>query len=210
MQTTSTRRRAIVIGSGFGGLAAAVRLGARGWNGTVLERDQQPGGRAGVFRQDGFTFDAGPTVITAPFLFEELWELCGKRMADHVDLRPVTPFYRIRFHDGRSFDYSGDPASMRAEIRKLAPADLDGYERFVAMSQEIFSVGFEKLAHVPFTRWTDMARVVPAMMKLESYRSVYGLVSKFVQDERLRQVLSFHPLLVGGNPFNTKIGRAHV
>ncbi len=203
MQTSSTKRRAIVIGSGFGGLAAAVRLGARGWDVTVLERDAQPGGRARVFRQDGFTFDAGPTVITAPFLFEELWELCGKRMADHVDLRPVTPFYRIRFHDGQSFDYSGDPASMRAEIGKLAPSDLAGYERFVAMSQEIFSVGFEKLAHVPFTRWTDMARVVPAMMKLESYRSVYGLVSKFVDDERLRQVLSFHPLLVGGNPFNT-------
>ncbi len=203
MQTTSCKRRAIVIGSGFGGLAAAVRLGARGWDVTILERDTQPGGRARVFNVDGFTFDAGPTVITAPFLFEELWALCGKRLADHVDLRPVTPFYRIRFHDGQSFDYSGDPEGMRAEIRKLAPADLDGYERFVAMSQEIFSVGFEKLAHVPFSSWKDMARVVPAMMKLESYRTVYGLVSKFVQSERLRQVLSFHPLLVGGNPFNT-------
>ncbi len=203
MQTTSCKRRAIVIGSGFGGLAAAVRLGARGWDVTILERDTQPGGRARVFTVDGFTFDAGPTVITAPFLFEELWALCGKRLADHVDLRPVTPFYRIRFHDGQSFDYSGDPEGMRAEIRKLAPADLDGYERFVAMSQEIFSVGFEKLAHVPFSSWKDMARVVPAMMKLESYRTVYGLVSKFVQSERLRQVLSFHPLLVGGNPFNT-------
>ncbi len=206
MQTSSPARRsrrAIVIGSGFGGLAAAVRLGVRGWDVTIVERCDQPGGRARVFQSDGFTFDAGPTVITAPFLFEELWALCGKRMSDYVDLRPVSPFYRIRFHDGESFEYTGDGAKMREEIRRLAPGDLDGYERFVAMSQEIFSVGFEKLAHVPFTRWIDMARVVPAMVKLESYRTVYGLVSKFVKDERLRQVLSFHPLLVGGNPFTT-------
>ncbi len=203
MQSTSKSGRAIVIGSGFGGLAAAVRLGARGWNVTVLERNEQPGGRARVWTDQGFTFDAGPTVITAPFLFEELWELCGKRLSDHVDLRPVAPFYRIRFHDGQSFDYTGDPAKMRSEIQRLAPGDLEGYENFVTMSQEIFAVGFEKLAHIPFSRWTDMARVVPAMMRLESYRTVYGLVSKFVQNERLRQVLSFHPLLVGGNPFTT-------
>ncbi len=196
-------RRAVVIGSGFGGLAAAVRLGARGWDVTVLEHHAEPGGRARVFRQDGFVFDAGPTVITAPFMFEDLWALAGKRLADCVDLRPVTPFYRIRFHDGTTFDYSGDPASMRAEIGRLAPGDIEGYERFVAMSERIFAVGFEQLAHVPFGSWRSMARVVPEMMRLESYRSVYGLVSKFVRDERLRQVLSFHPLLVGGNPFRT-------
>ena len=196
-------KQALVIGSGFGGLAAAVRLGARGWNVTVLERHDQPGGRARVFRQDGFTFDAGPTVITAPFLFEELWALCGKRMSDYVDLRPVYPFYRIRFDDGTSFDYSGDPEKMRAEIRRIAPDDLAGYERFVAMSQDIFSVGFEKLAHLPFGSWTAMAEVVPAMVRLQSYRSVYGLVSSYVKSDKLRQVLSFHPLLVGGNPFKT-------
>ncbi|MBS2011705.1 MAG: phytoene desaturase [Deltaproteobacteria bacterium] len=209
MPTTETRKngggrnRAVVIGSGFGGLAAAVRLGARGWDVTVLERHDQPGGRARVFREKGFVFDAGPTVITAPFLFEELWSLCGKRMADTIDLRPVDPFYRIRFHDGGIFDYSGDPARMRAQIREMSPGDVEGYERFVRMSEEIFSVGFEKLAHVPFGRWTDMARIVPQMVKLESYRTVYGLVSKFIKNENLRQVLSFHPLLVGGNPFNT-------
>lgn len=197
------RRNAVVIGAGFGGLAAAVRLGARGWHVTVLERHDQPGGCARVFRQNGFVFDAGPTVITAPFLFEELWALAGKRMSDHVDLRPVSPFYRIRFDDGTLFDYSGDPAAMRAEVLRLAPNDVRGYERFVAMSGEIFSVGFEKLAHVPFGSWKDMARALPAMMRLESYRTVHGLVSKFVEDERLRQVLSFHPLLVGGNPFTT-------
>ncbi|MCA9591256.1 MAG: phytoene desaturase, partial [Myxococcales bacterium] len=196
-------RRAVVIGSGFGGLAAAIRLGARGYDVTVLERHDQPGGRARVFEDKGFVFDAGPTVITAPFLFEELWELCGKKMSDYVDLRPVAPFYRIRFDDGDSFDYSGDPASMRDEILKLAPEDLEGYERFVKMSQEIFSVGFERLAHVPFDSWSSMAKIVPQMMRLKSYRTVYGLVSQFVKDERLRQVLSFHPLLVGGNPFTT-------
>jgi len=197
------KQHAIVIGAGFGGLAAAVRLGARGYRVTVLERHDQPGGRARVFREAGFTFDAGPTVITAPFLFEELWELCGKKLADDVDLRPVSPFYRIRFDDGRTFDYSGDPAAMRAEVARLSPDDVDGYERFVRMSERIFDVGFERLAHVPFGSWTDMARIIPEMMKLQSFRTVYGLVSRFVRDERLRMVLSFHPLLVGGNPFTT-------
>lgn len=205
MQSKKQRenRRAVVIGSGFGGLAAAIRLGARGWDVTVLERHDQPGGRARVFRENGFVFDAGPTVITAPFLFEELWALCGKRMSDYVDLRPVDPFYRIRFHDGGVFDYSGDPERMRAQISALSPGDVEGYERFVRMSQDIFDVGFEKLAHVPFGSWMDMAKVVPQMVRLESYRTVYGLVAKFIQNEKLRQVLSFHPLLVGGNPFRT-------
>lgn len=194
---------AIVIGSGFGGLAAAVRLGARGFRVTVLERHDQPGGRARVFKDKGFVYDAGPTVITAPFLFEELWSLCGKKMSDHVELVPVAPFYRIRFDDGAIFDYSGDGESMRAQIRALSPADVAGYEKFLAMSQKIFSVGFERLAHVPFDSWTSMGRIVPDMVRLESYRTVYGLVAKFVENERLRQVLSFHPLLVGGNPFST-------
>jgi phytoene desaturase len=192
---------AVVIGSGFGGLAAAVRLGARGYRVTVLERLPEPGGRASVFRQDGFTFDAGPTIVTAPFLFEELWALCGRRLADDVDLRPVSPFYRIRFADGEVFNYTGDPAAMRAEIARFSPGDVEGYQRFMRASEAIFRVGFEKLGHVPFSAWTDMARVVPDMVRLQSYRSVYSLVSGYVSDERLRTVLSFHPLLVGGNPF---------
>ncbi|WP_437715502.1 phytoene desaturase [Sorangium sp. So ce448] len=195
--------RAVVIGSGFGGLAAAVRLGVRGYDVTVVEKLDAPGGRAYVHRQDGFTFDAGPTVITAPFLLEELWQLCGRNMADDIDMRPVTPFYRIRFHDGATFDYTGDAAAMRAEVARLSPGDVEGYERFVRRSEEIFRVGFEELAHVPFGSWIDMARIVPDMMRLESYRTVYGLVAKHVKDDRLRQVLSFHPLLVGGNPFST-------
>ena len=194
---------AIVIGSGFGGLAAAIRLGARGYRVTVIDKLDRPGGRAYVHERGGHVFDAGPTVVTAPFLFEELWALCGKRMQDEIDLRPVTPFYRIRFDSGETFDYTGDAAAMRAEVGRLCPGDVDGYERFLAMSEAIFKVGFEKLADVPFSKWTDMARIVPEMMKLQSYRTVYGLVAKYVKDERLRQVLSFHPLLVGGNPFST-------
>lgn len=197
------RPHAIVIGSGFGGLAAAIRLGARGYRVTVLERRDQPGGRAYVYRQDGFTFDGGPTVITAPFLFEELWELCGRRLADDVDLRPVSPFYRIRFHDGQVFDYTGDAEAMRSEISRFQPADLDGYERLMEMSRRIFEVGFERLSYAPFGHWTDMAKIVPDMIKLQSYRTVWSLVSKYIKDDRLRQVLSFHPLLVGGNPFET-------
>ncbi|MFO1194118.1 MAG: phytoene desaturase [Rhodoferax sp.] len=194
---------AVVIGSGFGGLAAAVRLGARGYRVTVLEKLDAPGGRAFVYKQDGFTFDAGPTVITAPFLLEELWALCGRRMSDDIDLRPVTPFYRIRFDDGTVFDYCGDPQAMREKVGRLAPGDVEGYDSFLRMSQEIYKVGFEDLGDVPFDSWTDMLKVVPDLMRLEAYRTVYGMACKHVRDPKLRQVLTFQSLLVGGNPFNT-------
>lgn len=199
--TEPGKPHAVVIGSGFGGLAAAVRLGARGYRVTVLERLDAPGGRAYVFRRDGFTFDAGPTIVTAPFLFEELWKLCGRRLADDVELRPMEPFYRIRFNNGETFDCSGDAATMRAAVTRLSPGDVDGYEKFMRASEATYRVGFEKLGHVPFSSWRDMARAVPEMARLESYRSLYSLVSKYVKDERLRFVLSFHPLFVGGNPF---------
>ncbi|WP_299622380.1 phytoene desaturase [Pelagibius sp.] len=192
----------MIIGSGFGGLAAAVRLGARGYRVTVLERLDAPGGRACVFHQDGFTFDAGPTIVTAPFLFEELWQLCGRRLADDVDLRPLDPFYRIRFDDGAVFDYSGDPAAMRETVARFSPQDVAGYERFMAVSERHFRIGFEKLGSADFGSWTAMARVLPDLLKLEGYRSVYGLVAKYIKDERLRTVFSFHPLLIGGNPFS--------
>ena len=197
------RPHAVVIGSGFGGLAAAVRLGAKGYRVTVLEKLDAPGGRAYVHRQDGFTFDAGPTIITAPFLFEELWQLCGRRLSDDVTLKPVTPFYRIRFDDGAIFDCSGDAEAMRAEIARFSPGDVDGYERFLKASEAIFKVGFEQLGDVPFESWTDMVRIAPAMLRLKSYRTVYDFVASFVRDERLRVVLSFHQLLIGGNPFTT-------
>jgi len=192
----------VVIGSGFGGLAAAVRLGARGYRVTVLEKLDAPGGRAYVYRQDGFTFDAGPTIVTAPFLLEELWSLCGRRLQDDVELRPLDPFYRVRFHDGETFDCSGDAAAMRAEVARLSPGDVAGYEEFMRASEAIYKVGFEQLGHVSFDSWRDMARILPEMLRLQSYRSIHGLVSRCVRDPRVRFVLSFHPLFVGGNPFN--------
>ncbi len=192
---------AVVIGSGFGGLAAAIRLGAKGYRVTIFEKLDRPGGRAYVYRQDGFTFDAGPTIVTAPFLFEELWKLCGRKMSEDVTLVPVSPFYRIRFQDGSHFDYSGDPDAMRSEIARFCPEDADGYDAYMKASEEIFKVGFERLGDVPFSKWTDMAKIAPEMIRLSSYRSVYGLVSKFFRDDRLRVVFSFHPLLIGGNPF---------
>jgi phytoene desaturase len=195
------RSHAIVIGAGFGGLAAAIRLGARGYRVTLLEKLEQAGGRASVFRQDGFTFDAGPTILTAPFLLEELWALCGRRMQDDVTIKPVTPFYRIRFDDGSTFDCTGDPAAMREQVAKFAPDDLDGYERFMRHSEETCRIGFEELGDTPFGRLTDMAKVAPALIRLGGYRSVYSLVSKFIKNDKLRTVFSFHPLLIGGNPF---------
>jgi phytoene desaturase len=197
------RPRAIVIGSGFGGLAAAVRLGARGYRVTVVEKLDAPGGRAYVRRRDGFVFDSGPTVITAPQMFEELWALCGRRFQDDVDLRPVTPFYRIRFHDGEIFDYSGDAEAMKKEIARFSPDDVAGYERYLRASEATFKVGFEQLAHVPFGSWMSMLRIMPDMVRLRGFRSVYAHVASFIENERLREVMSFNPLLVGGNPFST-------
>lgn len=197
----SGKPHAVIIGSGFGGLAAAVRLGARGYRVTVLEKLDAPGGRAYVFRQDGFTFDAGPTIVTAPFLFEELWALCGRKLSDDVTLNSISPFYRIRFNDGAIFDCSADPVAMRAEIARFSPDDVAGYERFMLASETIFRIGFEQLGHVAFDKWTDMARILPDLVRLQGYRTVYGLVSQYIKDERLRIVLSFHPLLIGGNPF---------
>ena len=198
-------QRIIVIGSGFGGLAAAVRLAAHGHDVTLLEKRDQPGGRAYVYRQDGFTFDGGPTVITAPWLITELFELAGKRAEDYLTLLPIDPFYRIFFPDGDHFDYSGDVVRMDAEIARVSPypSDLDGYHQFVARTEAIFAKGFTDLAAVPFLRPWDMAKVAPDLIRLQSYRTVYGYVAKHVRDDRLRQVLSFHPLLVGGNPFQT-------
>ena len=199
----SRRPHAVVIGAGFGGLAAAVRLLARGYAVTVLERLDAPGGRAYVFRQDGFTFDAGPTIVTAPFLFEELWARAGARLAEEVELVALDPFYRLRFADGTIFDCTADPARMRAEVARLAPADLAGYERFMAKSAAICRIGFEQLAHQPFDRLGTMLGIVPDLLRLEGWRSVYGLAARHVRDPRLRIALSFHPLLIGGNPFTT-------
>ena len=195
-------RHAVVIGSGFGGLAAAIRLGARGYGVTVLEKLDGPGGRASVFRQRGFTFDTGPTILTAPFLLDELWALCGRRLADDVELRALDPFYRIRFNDGETFDCSGDTDAMRTEVGRISPDDVAGYEAFMRKAEAIYRVGFEQLGAVPFTSLSDMVKVLPDFVRLGSYRSVHGLAAKHVRDPKLRFALSFHPLFVGGNPFN--------
>jgi phytoene desaturase len=194
---------ALVIGSGFGGLAAAIRLQARGYATTLLEMRDKPGGRAYVFEDKGFIYDAGPTIITAPFLIDELFALAGKRTDDYVKIVPVTPFYRIVFPDGRTFDYTGDEAHILAEIKKFNPADVPGYLKFVAQSRAIFDRAFIDLADKPFSSFTDMIKVAPDLIRLRSHESVFKLVSRYVKDPCLQQVFSFHPLLVGGNPFQS-------
>jgi phytoene desaturase len=198
-------KRIVVIGSGFGGLAAAVRLAARGHDVTLVEKRDQPGGRAYVYRQDGFTFDGGPTVVTAPWLITDLFTLAGRKAEDYLTLVPVDPFYRIFFPDGGHFNYTGDSEQMVSEVKRLSdtPSDVEGYHQFVQSTERIFAKGFTDLADKPFLHVSDMVKIIPDLARLESYRSVYGFVSRFVQDDRLRQVLSFHPLLVGGNPFQT-------
>jgi len=197
------RPHAIVIGSGFGGLAAAVRLGARGYRVTVLERLDAPGGRAYVYRKDGFTFDAGPTIITAPYLLEELWTLCGRRLADDIDLRRIDPFYKIRFDDGSVFSASSDHAAMRDEVGRFEPRDLAGFERFLRDSEKIYETAFEKLADQPFHSLGTLLKSAPDLVRLGGYRSVFRHVSRYFSNEKLRIAFSFHPLLIGGNPLST-------
>jgi len=195
--------RAIVIGAGFGGIAAALRLRARGYTVDVVDRAPRLGGRAQVFESGGFRHDAGPTVITAPFLFDELFELFGRRRKDYVKFVPLDPWYRFLFPDGERFDYGGSFESTLAEIQRLSPSDVDGYRSLVAASKAIFEVGFEQLADQPFHSFADMFRQLPHLMRLRSDRTVWQLVCSHIRDERLRQAFSIPPLLVGGNPFNT-------
>ncbi|MBK7515160.1 MAG: phytoene desaturase [Betaproteobacteria bacterium] len=195
-------RRAIVIGSGFGGLAAAVRLSCKGYRVTVLEKLGQPGGRAGVWQQDGFTFDAGPTIVTAPFMLEELWSLCGRRFADDVTLVPVSPFYRIRYDDGTHFDYGNDAAANREQIRRISPADLPGYERFVAEAEKCYQLGFEKLGAIAYDKFGDLVKASPNLVRMRGWRSLYGMVASHMKHPKLRVAFSLQSLLIGGNPFN--------
>ena len=194
--------RILVIGCGFGGLAAAIRLRAQGHDVTILEKRDAAGGRAYVYRQDGFTFDGGPTIITAPWLIHELFALGGHATADYVTLVPLSPYYNVRFEDGSVFRYTGQHNEIVDEVRRFSPADVAGYERFAAAAKDIFTTGFG-LIDKPFLNLSDMVRAAPDLARLQAYRSVAGFVNRHIRDERLRQVFSFHPLLVGGNPFQT-------
>ncbi len=194
---------AIVIGAGVGGLAAAIRLGAKGYRVTVLDGLDGPGGRAYVHRQDGFTFDAGPTIVTAPYLFEELWSLCGRRLADDVAVRALDPFYQIRFDDGAVFCYWADLERMREEVARFSPRDVRGFDRFLAASAEIYSIAFEQMADRPFHEVGRLLGAAPDLVRLGGFRSVYSKVCDYFEDPRLRVAFSFHSLLIGGNPFST-------
>jgi phytoene desaturase len=194
---------ALVIGSGFGGLGAAIRLRARGYDTTILEMRDKPGGRAYVFEDKGFTYDAGPTIITAPFLIDELFALAGKKTEDYVKIVPVTPYYRIVFHDGQVFDYTGVESEIIGQIKKFSPDDVAGYRRFAEKSRAIFDRAFTDLADQPFSSFADMVRVAPDLVRLRSHESVFRLVSRYIKHPLLRQVFSFHPLLIGGNPFQS-------
>ncbi|MBA3896551.1 MAG: phytoene desaturase [Sphingomonadaceae bacterium] len=196
-------KSAIVIGSGFGGLALGIRLQSAGVATTIVEARDKPGGRAYYWERDGFVFDAGPTVVTDPNCLKELWALAGRDMADDVTLLPITPFYRLNWPDGTSFDYSNDEPSLHAEIAKLNPEDVAGYAKFLEYSAGVYREGYEKLGQVAFLDFASMIRAAPALVKYQAWRSVYSIVSSFVKSEKLREALSFHTLLVGGNPMTT-------
>ncbi|MET0269316.1 MAG: phytoene desaturase family protein, partial [Sphingomonas sp.] len=196
-------KTAAVIGAGFGGLALAIRLQSAGVATTLIEARDRPGGRAYVWERDGFTFDAGPTVITDPNCLKELWALSGRKMEEDIELLPVSPFYRLNWPDGVNFDYSNDEASLTREIAKLRPEDVAGYAKFLEYSAGVYREGYEKLGHVAFLDFASMIKAAPALAKYQAWRSVYSIVSSYVKDEHLRQALSFHTLLVGGNPMTT-------
>jgi phytoene desaturase len=207
-QLTKTASRSVsqkvaVIGSGFGGLASAIRLQTRGYDVHLFEARDKLGGRAYLYEQDEFRFDGGPTVITAPFMLDELFELSGRDPSQYFKLVPVEPFYRIEFADGRSFEYGSDEAETEARIAKFSPGDVVGYRKMVQHAKAIFQKGFVELSDRPFLKFGDMLRVAPDLIRLQSYKTVYEFAASYVRDPLLRRVFSFHPLLVGGNPFQT-------
>jgi phytoene desaturase len=196
-------KRIAIIGSGFGGLGAAIRLAARGHQVEIFERRDKPGGRAYVYEKNGFKFDGGPTVITAPFMFDDIFAAAGRKREDYVRFVPVSPFYRIFNAQGDCFDYNGDLNFTLKQIERIRPSDKEGYLRFLQTTKPIFEKGFVELADKPFLNVGDMLKVAPDLIRLQSYKSVYAYISQFIQDDFLRQIFSFHPLLVGGNPYDT-------
>ena len=195
--------KVIVIGSGFGGLGAAARIASHGYEVEIFEKRDKPGGRGYVYEIDGFKFDGGPTVITAPFMFDDIFALAGRNRQEYVQFVPCDPFYRIYNHEGRAFNYNGDMDFILGQIEQWSPADVEGYKRLVATTKPIFEKGFVQLADKPFLKPGDMIRILPDLVRLQSYKTVYAYVSQFIESEFLRRCFSFHPLLVGGNPFST-------
>ena len=196
-------KKIIIIGSGFGGLAAALRMRAKGYNVVLVEKHPDLGGRARVFKKDKFTYDGGPTVVTAPYLFDELFSLFNKKISDYVKIVPLDLWYRFVFNDGEKFDYNGDDKAMEEQVKKFSSKDYAGYKKLVNFTEKIFDKGFTDLSDRPFNNLVFMLKQVPALLKLKSYKSVYSLVSNYISNEKLRRVFSMHPLLVGGNPFST-------
>jgi phytoene desaturase len=199
----TTNKKALIIGSGFGGIASALRLKKIGFEVTLVERLDMLGGRARVFQKGGYRHDAGPTVITAPFLFEELFELYNKDLKDHLNFVPLDPWYRFYFHNGKTFDYRPSIDDTNKEIEKFDARDVQGYRDLLETSKDIFKIGFEKLSDQPFSSFWEMAKQVPSLVKLKSYLTVGQLVNSKLKNEFLRKAFSIHPLLVGGNPFTT-------
>lgn len=197
------KKKIIVIGSGFGGLATASRLLSQGHEVEIFEKRDKPGGRAYVYEMGGFKFDGGPTVITAPFLFDEIFEAAGKNRQDYFKLVPCDPFYRIFNSKGEKFDYNGDHEFVLNEIEQWNPSDKEGYTKFLNTTKAIFQKGFVELADQPFLNLWDMIKVVPDLIRLQSHKTVYKYIDKFIENDFLKKVFSFHPLLVGGNPFDT-------
>ena len=196
------KNKLIVVGSGFGGIAAALRMRAKGYEVTLLEKQADLGGRARVFTKDGFTYDAGPTVVTAPYLFNEIFSLFKKNIEDYVKIVPLDLWYRFVFNDGSVFNYSGNENEMESQISKISN-DLNGYKKLITFTEKIFNKGFVELSDKPFNNFLFMIKQIPALLKLKSYQSVYQLVSSYISNEKLRRIFSMHPLLVGGNPFST-------
>ena len=201
--TSGTSKKAVVIGAGFAGIATALRLRALGYQVTLLERLANLGGRAQVFQRGGYRHDAGPTVITAPFLFDELYELFAEKLEDHLDFVPLDPFYRFHFADGSQFDYRASIEDTLTEIRRFSVDDADGYLKLLEKSKKVYDVGFKKLVHRPFTRVWDMVKQIPALLILKCYKTVAQMVNSHLKHPLIRQAFSIHPLLVGGNPFKT-------
>lgn len=202
LANTPSDNRAIVIGAGLGGLSAAMRLGAKGYRVTVLDKLDRAGGRGSSITQDGHRFDLGPTIVTVPDVFEKLWADCGRDFRADVDLRPLEPFYEVRWPDGSSFKASSDDDAMLAEVARLNPNDVDGFKRFLRDAQKRYVVGYEGMVAKPMNKMWETIKVLPMFAWLRADRSIYGLAAARVKDERLRMALSFHPLFIGGDPMH--------